>query len=81
MLQRLSEERTVLVQSSLYPHAGYQSRVRLLTHDSLADQRYAGAAIVLAPALSAYPLNSREVNSLAQRQAILKTTAGLVVVR
>jgi uncharacterized membrane protein len=80
VLTQLNGERTVLVQSGLYPHAGYDSRIQLLTKESLADPRYAGAAIVLAPAMSAYPMDA-ELDSLAQRPAILATAEGLVVVR
>ena len=80
VLAQLTGERTVLVQSALYPHAGYDSRVQLLTKESLADARYAGAAVVIAPAMSAYPMDA-ELNSLAQRPAILSTGTGLVVIR
>jgi hypothetical protein len=80
VLAQLQGERTVLVQSGLYPHAGYDSRVQLLTKESLADARYAGAAVVLAPAMSAYPMDA-ELNSLAERPVILSTGTGLVVIR
>ena len=80
VLVRLKGERTVLVQSGLYPHAGYESRVQLLTKETLADPRYAGAAVVLAPAMSAYPMDA-ELKSLVQHPAILSTGTGLVVIR
>ena len=80
-LDQLSGERSVLVQSGLYPHAGYDSRIQLLTEDSLADARYSGAAIVLAPAMNAYPLDKREYDELRQRTAIRATAKGILVVR
>jgi hypothetical protein len=81
VLSQLNGERAVLVQGGLYPHAGYDSRVQLLTKESLADARYAGAAIVLAPAMSAYPMDAPELNALVQRPVILSTATGLVVIR
>jgi hypothetical protein len=81
VLKQLAGERSVLVQSGLYPHAGYDSRVQLLTKDSLADARYAGAAIVLAPAMSAYPMDKGEYDELRQRPAILATPTGILVIR
>ena len=82
VLQHLKDEPAVLVQSGLYPHAGYESRVQLLTKDSLVDERYAGAAIVLAPALSAYPMDdSPELKTLTERPAIRSPANGVIVVR
>ena len=74
----LASEPVVLVQSALYPHAGYDTRVVLLTRETLSDPKYAGAVTLLAPALNAYPLAKDELGRLAgQAQAI----RGLIVVR
>jgi uncharacterized membrane protein len=82
VLQQLKDEPAVLVQSGLYPHAGYESRVQLLTKESLGDDRYAGAAIVLAPALSAYPMDdSPELKTLTERPTIRSPANGVIVVR
>jgi uncharacterized membrane protein len=81
VLQQLKNDPAVLVQSGLYPHAGYDSRVQLLTKESLVDARYAGAAIVLAPALSGYPMDARDLSALTERPAIRSTPPGIVVVR
>jgi hypothetical protein len=53
-LELLADERFVLVQSELYPHAGYDSRVQMLTPETLTGPRYEGAAILLAPMIGAY---------------------------
>lgn len=81
ILRQLSGERSVLVQSALYPHAGYDERVQLLTQDSLRDPRYAGAALLLAPDLSAYPLSTGELGALLRLRTVAQSTEGLLVVR
>jgi uncharacterized membrane protein len=81
MLRDLSAERLVLVQSALYPHAGYEERVQLLTLDSLRDPRYAGAALLLAPGLSAYPLSDAELSGLTRLRVVAESPEGLLVVR
>jgi uncharacterized membrane protein len=81
VLESLSAEKFVLVQSGLYPHAGYDSRVQLLTSHTLADPRFAGAAIVLAPALSAYPFDREGLAPLLLLPEVLRTREGLLVVR
>lgn len=81
MLRQLNGERIVLVQSALYPHAGYDERVQLLTNESLGDPRYAGAALLLAPGLSAYPLSTAEFDALSQREVMARSEEGLLVVR
>lgn len=81
VLRELSAERTVLVQSGLYPHAGYDVRIQLLTNESLADPRYAGAAIVLAPALNAFPMEETVLNGLARQPAIVSAEKGVLAVR
>ena len=65
VVESLSTEGTILVQSALYPHAGYDARVVLLTRETLRDPKYVGAPILLAPALNAYPFSKGELNDLA----------------
>ena len=81
LLRQLKGEPFVLVQSALYPHAGYDERVQLLTNESIRDPRYAGAALLLAPGLSAYPLSTAEFEALSQREVMATTDEGLLVVR
>ena len=81
VLRQLNGERFVLVQSALYPHAGYDQRVQLLTTESLRDPRYAGAVVLLAPGLSTYPLSTAEFEALSQREAVDRSDEGLLVVR
>ena len=50
----------MLVQSGLYPHAGYEERVQLLTPEALLETQNAGVAVLLAPAISAYPFQSED---------------------
>jgi len=65
VVERLSSEPMMLVQSALYPHAGYDSRVVLLTAETLHDPKYAGAAVLLAPDMDAYPFSKGELDGLA----------------
>jgi uncharacterized membrane protein len=80
-LGRLTGEPVVLVQSGLYPHAGYEARIKLLTPEALHDARAAGAAVLLAPAISAYSLSQDELASLLRRPSIANMPDGLVAVR
>jgi len=79
-LKTLDGERTLLVQSGVYPHAGYESRVQLLTSDTLNDPKYRGAAIVLAPGLNAYPLTTAEFQDL-EHLPVIASRQGLIAVR
>jgi predicted membrane protein DUF2079 len=81
VLRQLERERFVLVQSALYPHAGYDARVQLLTNESIRDPRYAGAALLLAPGLSVYPLSTAEFEALSGLDVIARSNEGLLVVR
>jgi hypothetical protein len=80
-IDNLGAERVVLVQSAIYPHAGYDARVILLTRQTLADPRYRGAPIVLAPGLNGYPFAPGELDALARQPAAIVTPAGLVIAR
>lgn len=79
-LSTLGPEQTLLVQSGLYPHAGYQSRIQVLTAETLGDPRYSGATIVLAPEVSGYPFTTVELEELARLPPIAKGR-GLLAVR
>jgi len=80
-LRRLPGERLVLVQSGLYPHAGYEARIKLLTPEALRDVRTAGAAVLIAPLISAYPLSADDLARLLQRPSIAPMPDGLLAVR
>ncbi len=81
VLAQLAGEPVVLVQSGLYPHAGYESRIQLLTPDALTNPQNAGAAILLAPAISAWPVPKEELTSLARLAPIGAMPRGLLAVR
>ena len=80
-LRRLADEPVVLVESGLYPHAGYEQRIKLLTPETLQAASARGVAVLLAPAVSAYPLATAETNALYQRPPIGPMPTGLVAVR
>jgi uncharacterized membrane protein len=80
-LAQLAGEPVVLVQSGLYPHAGYESRVQLLTPEALTNPQNAGAAVLLAPAISAWPIPNEELASLARLVPVGVMPQGLLVVR
>jgi uncharacterized membrane protein len=80
-LARLGDERVVLVQSGLFPHAGYDGRFHLLTPETLDDPRNAGAAVLLAPGIDAYPLRAEDVERLSRRPPVRPMPPGLAAVR
>ena len=75
-LARLADEPVVLVQSGLFPHAGYDERWKLLTPATLNDPRHAGVAVLLAPDVSAYPFSKLDLAGLLDRPSILPMPAG-----
>ena len=77
----LRPEPIVLVQSGLYPHAGYETRVRLLTPEALADPRNSGAVLLLARDLQAYPFANSELRALLRRPITRQMPGGLIAVR
>jgi len=79
VMASISADRVVLVQSAIYPHAGYEPRVILLTRQTLSDPRYRDAAIVLAPGLDAYPFAPGELEALARQPGAIRTPGGLVI--
>lgn len=58
-LAAFGDEPVVLIQSSLFPHAGYDERFKLLTPPTLHDPTHSRAVVVLAEQLSAYPFNAK----------------------
>ena len=80
-LARLGGERVVLVQSGLFPHAGYDGRVQLLTPETLADPRNAGAAVLLSPRVSAYPFWKSDLARLLDLPPVAALSGNLAAVR
>lgn len=80
-IARLADERVVLVQSGLYPHAGYDPRVQLLTPETLMSPQYAGAVVLLAPALSAFPFERGQLAALERLEPVREMPAGLRAIR
>ena len=80
-IELLRNEKTVLVQSALYPHAGYEARIQLLTPRALADPANRDAAVLIAPDLRRYPFADVEFNPLLNRPAIFQLPGGLRAVR
>jgi hypothetical protein len=80
-LSRLADEPVVLVQSGLVPHAGYDRRFRLLTPETLRDPRSAGAAVLLARRIDAYPFRMADLGALLEHEPIVALPDGLVAVR
>ena len=80
-LGQLADEPVVLVQSGLYPHAGYDARVKLLTSETVNDPRHRGAAVLVAPGINAYPFSASELASLAVLHPVRSLRDGIVVSR
>jgi hypothetical protein len=71
----------VLVQSGLYPFAGYESRIKLLTPETLADPAHVGAAMLLAPTIGAYPFAREQIEELASGASAPESQGGIIVAR
>ena len=80
-IELLGDEKIVLVQSSLYPHAGYDARVQLLTPRALADPANRNAAVLIAPDLRRYPFADAEFARLLVAPSIREVPGGLSAVR
>jgi uncharacterized membrane protein len=80
-VQLLRDEPVLLVQSGLYPHAGYEERVQLLTRESLDEARRTGAVLLISPRVHAYPLEREEVEALRRLPSIGELPGGLRAVR
>lgn len=81
VLKGLGRNQAILVQGGLYPHAGYDSRIQLLTKYTLNDSRYSRAVLLLAPGVSAYPLLSGDLAPLFGMPVIAQTPSGLIAVQ
>jgi uncharacterized membrane protein len=79
-LTHLATERVVLVQSSLYPHTGYDGRIQLLTPSTLRDPTHAGAVVLVAPAMGTYPFEADDILRISQLPTI-HSIRGLIAVR
>jgi uncharacterized membrane protein len=77
-LASFSAEPVVLIQSGLFPHAGYDTRFRLLTPDTLIE--HPGAPILLAPRVNGYPFEAREIELLAYSASVQPMAHGLLAV-
>jgi uncharacterized membrane protein len=81
-LARLRDEPLVLVQSGLFPHAGYDERHALLTAETLDDPRNAGAVVLIAPGVGAYPFKAKALAAgLGHLPEARPMPAGLVALR
>jgi uncharacterized membrane protein len=80
-LASLADEPVVLVQSGLFPHAGYEERIQLLTPETLNDPRHAGEAVLLAADVPAYPFRKLDLAGLMYRPAIRPMPPGMTAVR
>ncbi|HET9359743.1 MAG TPA: DUF2079 domain-containing protein [Vicinamibacterales bacterium] len=81
LVEQFDGEPVVLVQSGLYPHTGYDERIQLLTPDAVTDAGNAGAVVVLAPAIGAYPFSRADIDALAALPALRPPADGLLAVR
>jgi len=80
-LAALAGEQTVLVQSGLFPHAGYDERFELLTPETLNNRRNLGAVLLLSRHVGAYPFTPFDVDRLGQFAPAGAMPGGLVAVR
>jgi len=80
-LTQLGAEPKVLVQSGLFPHAGYDERFQLLTPETLADPRNAGAVLLLARRVGAYPFFAKEMDRISAFPSAGVLPGGLLAVR
>jgi len=80
-LELLASEPIVLVQSGLYPHAGYDERIKLLTPATLRDPANMGAAVLIARRVSFYPFRRRAVHCLKRLPVIRPMPDRLMAVR
>lgn len=80
-LGQFSKEPVVLVQSGLFPHAGYDERFKLLTPETLNDSRHATAVVLLTERVGAYPYRRRNLARLRALVPSHRMPAGIVAVR
>ena len=79
-LARLGGYDAVLVQGGLYPHAGYDARVQLLTPHDVRASEGKRVAILLARRGSAYPLKQEEWKCLIDLPPLVSMPDGLLAV-
>jgi len=77
-LAAFPHEKTVLVQSGLFPHAGYDERFKLLTPETLGDPANDGVPLILAPRVGAYPFRKSEVAEIVRRSGSSVSKSGIV---
>jgi hypothetical protein len=80
-LTQLGSEPKVLVQSGLFPHAGYDERFQLLTPETLADPGNGGAVLLLARRVGAYPFFGNEMDRISRFPSAGALPGGLIAVR
>jgi hypothetical protein len=80
-LTRFGAEPRVLVQSGLFPHAGYDERFQILTPETLADPRNAGAVLLLGRRIGAYPFFGTEMDRISRFPSAGALPGGLLAVR
>jgi hypothetical protein len=80
-LATLHADPVVLVQSGLYPFTGYESRIKLLAPETLADPAHAGAAVLLARQIGGYPFTREQIAQLASSSGAREIGRGLTVTR
>jgi uncharacterized membrane protein len=80
-LARVQPGEQVLVQSAVYPHVGYDARLRLLTPSTLADPANVGTRVILAPRLGAFPFGSDELEHHPLLETVEELPGGLVLAR
>lgn len=80
-LRRVSDEPVVLVQSGLFPHAGYSGQAVLLTPETVRDPRNAGAIVLIAPRLGAYPYRRMELRALSALPRQVEMPEGILAFR
>ena len=81
LLTSLKQERLILVDSNLYPHAGYDSRIQLLTPDTLQAKDSAGAAIVLTKHRDPYPFTKEAMQEVRRLPSVVEGSGTLIVLR
>jgi predicted membrane protein DUF2079 len=81
LLASLKQERLILVDSNLYPHAGYAARIQLLTPDTLRAKDSAGAAIVLTKHRGAYPFTEEALQEVRRLPSLVQGSGSLIVLR
>jgi uncharacterized membrane protein len=81
-IRAVPDSQLVLVQSGLYPFAGYQSRVQLLTPETRAQAAGTSTVLLVSPLVSAYPFSREEHDDLLDLPRVQANLPdGLIAVR